>query len=149
MAKDKKKKGPFWKLFTKSKNPSPAQTTEAPKTKPKEIFVIEPTQEETFVVDSESNEVFVIEPTQGETFVMEATEEDSVDLGTGSNDIFVIEPTKEYKILGLDADVSDAEVKKRYRQLIKQYHPDKGGDPKEFMKIRRAYNKIMEARANS
>ena len=61
--------------------------------------------------------------------------------------IFEIEPTpKEYKILGLDDNVTNKEIKERYRYLIKQYHPDNGGDSKEFIKIQKAYEKIMKSR---
>jgi len=96
-----------------------------------------------------SKEVFVIEPAQGETFILESTEEETVEFNAEqtSNDIFVIEPTKEYETLGLDPDATDAEVKTRYRELLKEHHPDMGGDPKNFMKIRKAYLKIMESRA--
>ena len=34
---------------------------------------------------------------------------------------------------------SSAEIKKAYRALSKSHHPDKGGDPKKFMKISKAY----------
>ena len=32
-----------------------------------------------------------------------------------------------YKILGLDKSASDGEVKKRYKQLLRNLHPDTGG----------------------
>jgi len=78
---------------------------------------------------------------------LEPTEEESYD--SDSENIFVIEPTKEYELLGLNANATDSEVKKRYRHLLKQIHPDKGGDAKEFMKIQKAFLKIMEARAEA
>ena len=156
MTKEKKKWNTFKRLFSKqpeaSPHPTPPPPTQPPPTqnpteaKPTETFVIEPEEGETFVVDPESNDVFVIEPTQGETFVIEPTEEDIADFQSVSNDIFTVEPTKEYERLGLSTDVSDAEVKKRYRNLMKQNHPDVGGDASEFMKIRKAYLKIMESR---
>ena len=63
--------------------------------------------------------------------------------------VFEIIPTpKEYKILGHDEDATDKEIKTRYRYLIKQHHPDSGGDPKKFMKIKKAYEKIMESRSS-
>jgi DnaJ like chaperone protein len=59
--------------------------------------------------------------------------------------------------LGVTKDVSDAEVKKAYRHLMNQYHPDKlaaKGLPEEMMKIaeektRRinaAYETVVKAR---
>ena len=63
-----------------------------------------------------------------------------------------------YATLGLSPDASDAEVKRAYRKLISQHHPDKlasRGLPEEAMRlasqrtqeIRRAYETITEARA--
>ncbi len=151
MKKEKKKWANFKRLFSKKSNKTPDSSIHPPsegqKARQKEIFVIESSKEETFVVDSESNDVFVIEPTRGETFVIESTEEDTIIPESYSNDIFIIEPTKEYEILGLDADATNAEVKKRYRDLLKKCHPDMGGDPKEFIKIRKAYQRIIESRA--
>jgi DnaJ like chaperone protein len=62
-----------------------------------------------------------------------------------------------YAILNVPADASDAEVKKAYRRLLSQHHPDKlvsKGLPEEMMKmatqktheIRKAYEKVKEAR---
>ena len=147
MTKAKKKWNTFKWLFSKNpRNPSQS-TSKNKKSKPQEIFVIEPAQEETFVVDSESNDVLVIEPTQRETFVLKSSEETTHNFKSKSNEIFVTEPTKEYELLGLSVNATDAELKKRYRSLMKQIHPDRGGDAKEFMKIRKAYLKIMQTRA--
>ncbi len=62
-----------------------------------------------------------------------------------------------YEVLGISPQASDAEVKKAYRRLINQHHPDKlvaKGLPQEMMKlaqektreIRQAYERIREAR---
>ena len=62
-----------------------------------------------------------------------------------------------YAVLNLKADATDAEVKKSYRRLMNQHHPDKlvsKGLPEEMIKIaeqrtheiRQAYEKIKEAR---
>jgi DnaJ like chaperone protein len=64
-----------------------------------------------------------------------------------------------YQVLGVDAKASDAEVKRAYRRLLSQHHPDKlvsKGLPEEMMKlaaqktheIRQAYESIREARGN-
>jgi DnaJ-domain-containing protein 1 len=152
MAKDKKKWKSIKKLFSKTpepeSSPKPNQVYKVLETN--EVFVIEPSDEETFSVDPVSKDVFIIDSDQseqGETFTMNTPQENGVEFAPDSSYSFVIEPEKEYKILGLETDATDAEVKKRYRDLIKQNHPDKGGDPKEFMKIRKAYTKIMDARA--
>ena len=62
-----------------------------------------------------------------------------------------------YKVLGVEASASDAEVKKAYRRLISRHHPDKlasSGLPEEMMKmaaektheIKQAYDTIKESR---
>lgn len=53
-----------------------------------------------------------------------------------------------YKILGLAKDVSDAELKKVYRKLARQYHPDSNpGDAKaeaKFKEISEAYSVLSD-----
>ena len=62
-----------------------------------------------------------------------------------------------YKILGVDKNASDAEVKKAYRRLMSQHHPDKliaKGLPEEMIKlatektqkIKAAYEQIKKSR---
>lgn len=62
-----------------------------------------------------------------------------------------------YGILGMQSDATDDEVKKAYRRLISQHHPDKlvsKGLPEEMMKvasrktheIKQAYDRIKESR---
>lgn len=62
-----------------------------------------------------------------------------------------------YDVLGISASATDAEVKKAYRRLMSQHHPDKlvaKGLPEEMMiiatektqKIRKAYETIKETR---
>lgn len=62
-----------------------------------------------------------------------------------------------YALLGVSADTSDAEVKKAYRRLLSQHHPDKlvsKGLPEAMMKmaaqktheIKQAYEQIKQAR---
>ena len=62
-----------------------------------------------------------------------------------------------YGILGVSSKSSDAEVKKAYRRLMSQHHPDKlvsKGLPEEMMKlaaqktdeIKKAYDKVRESR---
>ncbi len=53
-----------------------------------------------------------------------------------------------YQLLGVDSSASDAEVKKAYRRLMNQHHPDKlvaKGLPEEMIKL--ATEKVQEIRA--
>lgn len=45
--------------------------------------------------------------------------------------------------LGLDDSADTARIKSRYRQLASEHHPDKGGDPEEFRRIREAYEALV------
>lgn len=54
-----------------------------------------------------------------------------------------------YSILGVSPEASDAEIKKAYRLVAMQCHPDKGGDKAEFQELHEAYEKIMEQRRSS
>jgi DnaJ like chaperone protein len=69
----------------------------------------------------------------------------------------VVPMEQAYAQLGLTAKASDAEVKKAYRKLVSQYHPDKlvsHGLPEEMMEIAKnrvreintAYDRIKQAR---
>lgn len=51
-----------------------------------------------------------------------------------------------YAILGVSSSATDAEIKKAYRLIAMQCHPDKGGDKEDFQELTNAYEKIMEQR---
>jgi len=47
-----------------------------------------------------------------------------------------------YEILGVSENVTQDELKKVYRQLALEHHPDKGGDEEKFKKISEAYDTL-------
>ena len=80
---------------------------------------------------------------------MSADEVDSM-LGLGKDDL-----ESAYKVLGVSPDASDSEVKRAYRRLALEHHPDKvaalGEDvrraaEKKFQKINEAKDRIWKAR---
>jgi DnaJ-class molecular chaperone len=50
----------------------------------------------------------------------------------------------QYRLLSLQAEVSLAEVRTRYRELAKLYHPDAGGSHADFLALQQAYEQVME-----
>jgi len=50
-----------------------------------------------------------------------------------------------YKVLGVDRNSTDEEIKKAYRQLAHKYHPDKqGGNEAKFKEINEAYQVLSD-----
>ena len=49
-----------------------------------------------------------------------------------------------YEVLGVDPDADPETVERRYRELVKEVHPDAGGSAEEFKRVRDAYRAIVE-----
>jgi len=54
-----------------------------------------------------------------------------------------------YDILGVGKNASEAEIKKAYRKLAHQHHPDKGGDKAKFQQINEAYQVLSNKEKRS
>ncbi|XP_077976927.1 translocation protein SEC63 homolog [Glandiceps talaboti] len=52
-----------------------------------------------------------------------------------------------YEVLQIDRGATTGEIRKKYRQLSKVHHPDKGGDHLTFMKIAKAYEALTDEEA--
>lgn len=49
-----------------------------------------------------------------------------------------------YKTLGVSKNATSDEIKKAYRRLALEHHPDKGGDEAEFKKVNEAYQVLSD-----
>jgi len=52
--------------------------------------------------------------------------------------------TKFYKILGVEKNATESEIKKAYRKLAMKHHPDKGGDPDKFKAMTEAHTVLSD-----
>jgi hypothetical protein len=46
--------------------------------------------------------------------------------------------------MGLPPDAGSEEIKKKFRELAKKYHPDTGGDESRFIELMENYHKLVE-----
>ena len=62
---------------------------------------------------------------------------------------YMAEKRDYYEVLGVDRNASEDEIKKAYRKLAKQYHPDLHPDDKDaeakFMEANEAYEVLSDA----
>jgi hypothetical protein len=47
-----------------------------------------------------------------------------------------------YEVLGVKTDATRREINAAYRRLVKEHHPDKGGDPAKFQQVAQAYKAL-------
>jgi curved DNA-binding protein len=52
--------------------------------------------------------------------------------------------TDAYQTLGVGKNATEEEIKKAYRRLASQHHPDKGGDTAKFQEIQTAYETLSD-----
>lgn len=53
---------------------------------------------------------------------------------------------KLYDVLGVSQGCSKDDIKRAYKKMAVQHHPDKGGDPEKFKEIANAYDVLMDDR---
>lgn len=49
-----------------------------------------------------------------------------------------------YQVLNIEPTATLDEIKKAYREMAKQHHPDRGGDPQKFQQISNAYEILSQ-----
>jgi hypothetical protein len=54
-----------------------------------------------------------------------------------------------YAILGLSLNADKQQIKNAYRKLVKQHHPDAGGDAQKFIKVQTAYETLLSTKEAS
>jgi hypothetical protein len=53
-----------------------------------------------------------------------------------------------HQVMGVRPDATADEIRRRYRQLARTCHPDRGGDPREFVRLQQAYEAMLAALDN-
>ncbi len=56
----------------------------------------------------------------------------------------IVERQQALAVLGLPPDATHQQIKRRYRELAKKHHPDRGGDPREMQRIIAAYELLKK-----
>lgn len=52
-----------------------------------------------------------------------------------------------FAVLGLRPDATPKDIKARFRDMVKQHHPDRGGNSGEFIRVKAAYDQAMRKAA--
>jgi preprotein translocase subunit Sec63 len=58
-------------------------------------------------------------------------------------DIFNNNINEDWKVMKLIPPKTKKELRKQYRLLSLKYHPDKGGDPADFIKLKNSYDNLI------
>ncbi len=54
--------------------------------------------------------------------------------------------TQAHRVLGVQSNASQKEIKAAFMELAIKHHPDRGGDATEFIKAKKAYDELMNPR---
>jgi DnaJ-class molecular chaperone len=54
-----------------------------------------------------------------------------------------------YQTLGVNRDATADEIKRAYRRLASQHHPDKGGDKAKFQEVQQAYDTLTNPQSHA
>lgn len=54
-----------------------------------------------------------------------------------------------YEVLGVPAGATDEDLRRAYRRLLRETHPDTGGDPQRFIAVQAAWERIGNADARA
>lgn len=71
------------------------------------------------------------------------SEYEKLRLPSGDEDATVAEPPA-HRVLGVDRDASEAEVRDAYRERLSDCHPDQGGSQEAFKRLQRARERMLE-----
>ena len=70
------------------------------------------------------------------------SEYEKLRLPSGDDDVTAAEPPA-HAVLGVDRDASDGEIKRAYRERMKETHPDHGGTEEQFKRVKRAKEALL------